>query len=62
MPTKVYVDGFKIDNIQTPKLGDDLREVSLTPKVKDLLEARKVSTIVPVPEIDPQLIFITTEV
>lgn len=62
MPTKVYVDGFKIDNIQTPKLCDDLRGVALTPKVLELLEDRIVATIVPVPTTNPRVIFITTEV
>ncbi len=62
MTTKVYVDGFKIDNIQTPKLCDDLREVSLTPKVLELLEDRIVATIVPVPTTNPKTIFITTEI
>ena len=60
--TKVYVDGFRIDTIQTPKLSDDLREVALTFKVKRLLEDRVIASIVPVPNVNPRFILITTEI
>jgi len=58
--TKVFVDGFRIDTISTPKPEDDIREVAMTQKVIELLEEREVATIVPVPKTNPRFIIITT--
>jgi len=58
--TKIYVDGFRIDTISTPKEGTDIREVAMTPAVLELLEGREVTTIVPIPIINPKFIIITT--
>ena len=62
-PTKIYIDGFRIDNIETPKLCDNIKEVALTAKVKALLEeeGKVVSKIHPVPNINPRFIMILTE-
>jgi hypothetical protein len=59
--TKIYVDGFCIDTIETPRLCDNLKEVALTDKVKELLEDRKITTIAAVPTIKPKFIMIITE-
>jgi len=62
--TKVYVDGFRIDTIDTPKLGDNVEEVVMTAKVRALLEEedRKVVKIQAVPtNVNPRFIIITTE-
>ena len=59
--TKLYVDGFHIDLIDTPTEDANLREVAMTPKVKELLEDRQVVTIVAVPKERPKFILITTE-
>jgi len=59
--TNIYVDGFLIDTIETPKDDDDIREAAMTPEVIDLLEGREIATIVPVPKTYPRFIIITTE-
>ncbi len=59
--TKIYVDGFKIDTISTPKLDDDLKAVALTAKVKTALEGKELKDITPVPPINPNFILIYTE-
>jgi hypothetical protein len=59
--TNIYVDGFRIDTIETPKDYDDIREVAMTPAVIDLLEGREIATIVPVPKTYPRFIIITTD-
>jgi len=61
--TKIYVDGFRIDTIDTPKLGDNVEEVVMTAKVRTLLqeEARQVIKIEAVPNVNPRFIIITTE-
>ncbi len=61
--TKIYVDGFRIDTISTPKVCDDLKTVALTAKVKALLEeeGRELKNITAVPRIHPNLILIYTE-
>jgi len=63
MPTKVYIDGFRIDTIQTPQPGDNIKEVAMTVKVKALLEEENkvVDKIHAMPKINPKLIIITTE-
>jgi len=59
--TKIYIDGFRVDTIQTPKLCDNLEEVALTPKVREALEGKEVAKLVPVPRHSPRFILITTE-
>lgn len=63
MRTKVYVDGFRIDTIETPKPDSDIEAVALTSKVKAALqeEGKVVKKIVPVPVINPRFIIIETE-
>jgi len=61
--TKVYVDGFRIDTIDTPKPEDDITAVALTTKVRAALqeEGRIVTKVVPVPKINPQFIIIESK-
>lgn len=59
--TKIYVDGFRVDVIKTPEICDNLNEIALTPVVKEALEGKAVSMLVPVPHHNPKLILITTE-
>ena len=60
--TKIYVDGFYIDTIDRPRLCDDLAEVAITDKVKDLVEDRIIAEVVAVPKIDPKIIMVVTKV
>ena len=61
--TKIYIDGFRIDEIDTPKLGDNIMEVAMTAKVKALLEEedKVVKDAHAVPKTNPRFIIITTE-
>lgn len=59
--TKIYVNGFKIDTITTPKVDYDLNNVTLTLKVKAALEDKEPTTITPVPKNNPNFILIYTE-
>ena len=61
--TKIYVDGFRIDTIDTPKLGDNVEEEAMTAKVRTLLqeEDRQIVKIEAVPNVNPRFIIITTE-
>jgi hypothetical protein len=61
METKILVDGFRIDSIETPKPGDNLADLALTPIVKELLGDRVIASIIPAPIENPRLILITTE-
>ena len=58
---KIYVDGFRIDTIDLPKLCDDIIEVAMTPKVKESLEDKEIDTIIPVPKANPRFVMITTK-
>jgi len=64
MITKIYVDGFRIDDIETPKPEDDLESLIMTAKVKEFLENKEdkgeVTRIISVPEINPKLVIIDT--
>ena len=60
--TKIYVDGFRVDTIETPKDLSILKELAMTKKVKELLDRRAVTSIVAVPQINPKFIIITTEI
>lgn len=61
--TKIYVDGFHVDDVEIPKLCDHVEEVALTPKVKELLgeEDKVIADMYPVPLDNPRFIMITTE-
>jgi len=61
--TKIYIDGFRIDTISTPKVCDDLKTVALTAKVKALMEEEglELKNITAVPHINPNSILIYTE-
>ena len=58
-PIKVYIDGFRIDNVDTPE-NKDWEAAALTPTVKTALEGKVVDRIVPVPSVNPKFILITT--
>ena len=58
---KIYVDGFRIDNIEPLKPDANLEAAALTEKVKEYLGEKRIANIVPVPSVNPQLIIITTE-
>ncbi len=58
--TKIYVDGFLTDSIETPCLCDDLDNVVLTAAVKDLIQVREIANIIPIPKLQPKIILITT--
>ncbi len=60
--TKVYVDGFLVNTIETPQPGDSILELALTQEVKELLGDRRVVTIVANPKVAPRFIYISTEI
>lgn len=62
-PIKVYVDGFRIDDvIFMPGQGKDLKKAAFTPKVRAALEGLRVVDISLLPsEARPRFIMITTE-
>lgn len=60
-PIKIYVDGFRIDNIESLKPGDNLEAAVMTTKIKEHLVGKVVGSIVPVPTTCPRFIIITTE-
>ena len=64
MLAKIYVDGFKIDEVQASDGDDDLREIAMTPKVMELIheEKRNITGIISVPILYPKYIYITTEI
>jgi len=60
-PIKIYVDGFRIDNIEPLKPGDDLETAVMTTKIKKHLEGKVVESIVPIPTTCPKFIIIATK-
>ena len=58
---KVFVNGFKIDDIEMPDPGSDLREAAFTEKVKEAIGTREIFTVYSTPSTDPKLIMIYTE-
>jgi len=58
---KIYVDGFRIDNIDPLNPEDDFKSLAMTTKVKEHLGGKVVENIIPVPKTNPQFIIITTE-
>jgi hypothetical protein len=61
--TKIYVDGFHIDTITAPGVGDAVETAALTPKVRVALEeeGKTVKQIIPIPQTNPKFIIIYTE-
>ena len=58
---KIYVNAFKIDDIDVPEVGADLRTAALTNKVKNALGDEEVLMIHPTPSVNPKFIMIYTE-
>ena len=58
---KIYVDGFRIDNIEPLKPEADLETAAMTKKIKEHLGDKIVTGIIPVPTTCPRFIIITTK-